>query len=118
MQGSIDGVGVIAEDKGPVEPDAVVVQAIYYLFIVSHDDVELLIHESQGIVAERFEADQHSGAATLRHDFKQLFISRHIQGTLTQPVDFERNKFTAELARVLEVSDEIVIHQEDIAVFE
>src|SRR5438094_885794 len=67
-------------------------------------------------MSERFEANEHSGASTLRHDFKQLFVPRHVERPLSHPANFERCNFTAELSCVLEVSDEIVIDEEDILI--
>src|SRR5258708_3723647 len=93
-------------------------EAINQLCVITHDDIELLIHQLQGVMSEGFKTNQHSGTSSLCHDFKKLFVLSHIERTLAYPTNFEPGKFTAEVSRMLEIAYEIVIDEEDIAILQ
>ena len=103
---------VMAEDKGALNDDPVVVE-----------DLDILLHPIRSnprfvrgvqiLLGDRFKADEELDAAGFCGEVEQLAILCERDRSKTPPLYFERNEGLKDFLRILGIAADIVINEED-----
>ncbi|MPN01919.1 hypothetical protein SDC9_149132 [bioreactor metagenome] len=103
------GVGVVADDKGPVNHDAGIIDIVDDGLIVGSPVVDPLPHLAKIFWIQRLKADDDYSAAALPHKPQQLRPARRIHADLANPLFAQGNQGFKQLYGAFFIGKEVVV---------
>jgi len=76
--------------------------------------IKIFFHRIEVILRKRFKSDEQARTPTGRCEIKQFIIVCDPDTTLTKPVFFERNHLCEQFSRIIGISNNIIIHEDDV----